>query len=234
MKKVWYWSIAVVLALLVLGINLIFNFSFGTVLDYLLAFAFLIAPTVAVGIVFTMLMPKKIYNPDSSIFKEASFEKNMYDKLKVKKWKDYVPQFLRIDNIDDAKEDNVDVQNPEYLEFFISETCRAEMVHFFYVAFVIVMFVLLLVINTALALKFGIAFAVVWILFNMASILIQRFNRPRLQELLKKVKANKKPKDNEDDNAVEQKEEPKMEPLKEANDQPEEEQKDQPAGEDNK
>ena len=234
MKKVWYWSIAVVLALLVLGINLIFNFSFGTVLDYLLAFAFLIAPTVAVGIVFTMLMPKKIYNPDSSIFKEASFEKNMYDKLKVKKWKDYVPQFLRIDNIDDAKEDNVDVQNPEYLELFISETCRAEMVHFFYVAFVIVMFVLLLVINTALALKFGIAFAVVWILFNMASILIQRFNRPRLQELLKKVKANKKPKDNEDDNAVEQKEEPKMEPLKEANDQPEEEQKDQPAGEDNK
>ena len=234
MKKVWYWSIAVVLALLVLGINLIFNFSFGTVLDYLLAFAFLIAPTVAVGIVFTMLMPKKIYNPDSSIFKEASFEKNMYDKLKVKKWKDYVPQFLRIDNIDDAKEDNVDVQNPEYLELFISETCRAEMVHFFYVAFVIVMFVLLLVINTALALKFGIAFAVVWILFNMASILIQRFNRPRLQELLKKVKANKKPKDNKDDNAVEQKEEPKMEPLKEANDQPEEEQKDQPAGEDNK
>ena len=163
----------------------------------------------------------------------------MYKNLQVKKWKDYVPQFLRIENIDEAKKENIDIQKPEYLEFFISETCRAEMVHFFYVAFVIVMFVLLLIINTSMALKFGIALVGDWFFFNLLSIIIQRYNRPRFQELLDKVNANKKPKDNKtnekkDDNAVEQKEEPKSEPLNQDNAQPAEQQNEQPSGEDNK
>ena len=72
MKKFIYWLIAGLSVLLILGINLIFNFSFGTVLDFLLAFAFLLAPTIAVGIVFTMVMPKKLYDPKNAIFKEDS------------------------------------------------------------------------------------------------------------------------------------------------------------------
>lgn len=122
------------------------------------------------------LSPKNL-NPNKRRFQSKNFEKKLYKLLRVKRWKRLFPTYdpnkfsLRARSIDEL----------------IFESCKAEIIH------------LLCAVAGFVSLIFSIwfgSFAVFLItsivggLYDMCFVVIQRFNRPRLQKLAATGKYN--------------------------------------------
>ena len=123
------------------------------------------------------LLPKRCFRSDRFPYRCAPWEAKLYRALRVHDWQDKAPDMSRIvPKLIPAKKLDADfrTQLPRMLE----ETCVAEFTHF----------VLILLGFYALRLWPGPGGAIVtavYILFgNLPFILIQRYNRPRLQRLL--------------------------------------------------
>lgn len=183
MKHFVYWFGVGLSIALVIGINMIFDFSIFPFLYFWLVLIIIISPTVISHFI-EKIYPKKWYDRNRKLYKERNFEKKFFEIIKIKKWKDNVPQFLNIKNITQAK-DNTDVRESEYMDFFVFETCRAEHAH---LCFIIAAMVCWLFVPDALKLKFGLPVLLVWSFYNLLSILIQRYNRPRMISFLEKLK----------------------------------------------
>lgn len=108
------------------------------------------------------------------------WEKNgkWYDKkLKIKKWKDIIPQHIGKDGFSKRHMESLSI---DYIELFILETCRGEWNHklcLFYSLFSII-------INPPL---YGFIFGILTLTFNLACIAIQRYNRIRLTKVKNKT-----------------------------------------------
>ena len=109
-------------------------------------------------------------------FQEKPFEKKLYQALKVKKWKKWLPTF---------NPEDFDLKN-RTVEEIIQVSCQAEVVHEVIMPFSFVPIVS------------SIWFGSLWVfvltscaafLFDGIFVIMQRFNRPRLMRLLKKVSA---------------------------------------------
>ena len=115
---------------------------------------------------------KKIYRP-RKWEKDGKFYS---DVLKINRWKDFLPQYVGKGGFSkEHLDNNVSI---EYLDRFILETCRGEWNHSMNCTFTFV----LLVLNS---LPMGIILSILLILGNLPFIVIQRYNRLRLQKLRK-------------------------------------------------
>lgn len=120
------------------------------------------------------------FNPERSIYSIRSWETdgNFYiNILKIKKWKDKLPQFVTKNGF--SKRSLNKRLNREYIERFMFETCRAEWNHFMCCMYFIISFFINTWVN-------AIIFSVVPIVVNLPFLFIQRFNRIRLYKLLNK------------------------------------------------
>ena len=106
-------------------------------------------------------------------FRERKFEKRLYKMLKVRQWKDRMPTF---------DEDAFDF-GKKPIERIIGATCQAEIVHE------------LDVLASLAAILFAIPFGELWVFLitsilgaavDMIFVIMQRYNRPRLLNLLKR------------------------------------------------
>lgn len=77
----------------------------------------------------TRLLPDKLFSPYRRRFKVYKKENKLYTKLKVKKWKDKVPELGKIGGF--AKNKINEPNNPKYIFKFLTETCIAEALHFY-------------------------------------------------------------------------------------------------------
>lgn len=123
------------------------------------------------------IFPRKLIKENKFPFKSFKWEKEgkIYDRIKIKQWKTrlpdasliigrFFPKFLPKKRIEGAKKAKVAV--------LVKESCIAESTHFL----------------SALAGLFcikiwrfwGVIVSIIWALWNMLFILIQRYNRPRL------------------------------------------------------
>ena len=152
----------------------------------LLKCACYLALTGTVGFFVGRLIPKEWLKPETGWFRGFSFEKNgaVYEKLGIRKWHKKVPDMSRIlPALMPAK--NLSSDYGERLPVMIQETCVAEIVH----------------ITVSIA---GLRCLWMWpgvggmtvtaihiILLNLPFILIQRYNRPRLIRLQKKLEKKK-------------------------------------------
>ena len=101
---------------------------------------------------------------------------NFYIKvLKIKKWKDKLPQFVTKNGF--SKRSLSKRLDREYIEKFMFETCRAEWNHLMCCMYFIISFFINTWVN-------AIIFSVVPIVVNLPFLFIQRFNRIRLYKLL--------------------------------------------------
>ena len=124
MKTFFYWFFVVFSIVAIISVNLIFDFRLGVVAEFFLCLIVIIAPSIILN--FTeKFFPKKWYGEQKKLYRERAFEKVMFEKINVKKWKDNVPQFLKIANINKTNE-KID---KNYIEFFITETRRGEFMH---------------------------------------------------------------------------------------------------------
>lgn len=142
----------------------------------------------AIGAVFFYigrLLPGNWFHGDRFPFRCFAFERDgrVYEKLGIRRWKDKVPDMSRIlPRVMLPKRLGWGVQ-PERVERMIQETCIAEFVH-----------MILFVLGFGCVLLWdgpgGWMVAVVYnLLGNVPFILIQRYNRPRLQHLMAAMRA---------------------------------------------
>ncbi len=194
MRTFFYWFLVILSISTVIIVNLIFDFRLAVISEFFICLIVIILPS----IIFTFLdkyFPKKWYSENNILFKERKIDKKIFEKIRIKKWKDNVPQFLKIKNISKTS-DKIDC---EYIEMFISETRRGEFIHLIDIIFGII-FALFLPLKFFF--RYTLPILCFWIFFNMLSIWIQRFNRPRLKKALQRFKAdnnNLKSKENFDD-----------------------------------
>ena len=136
------------------------------------------------------IVPKEWLKPEKGWFRSFSFERNgaVYEKLGIRKWHNKVLDMSRIlPCLMPAK--NLSGDYEERLPVMIQETCVAEIVH------------ITVSIAGLRCLRMwpgigGITVTAIHIVFlNLPFILIQRYNRPRLIRLQKKLQTRKEKKE---------------------------------------
>ena len=131
---------------------------------------------------FGQSLPRCWFDPEGAMFKCRPWEKGgkVYHKVWVHKWKDIVPDMSRIIPGVFKKKASI-ARSPELMGRLVLETCVAEFIHWLLIAIISpAVFVALGGWEGALA-------AAVYALGNLVFVIIQRYNRPRLVEIHKRM-----------------------------------------------
>lgn len=127
----------------------------------------------------------KFFNPERLLYKAKNWEHNgrFYIKyLKIKKWKDYLPQYISKNGFSKRNLLSITKLDTRYINNFILETCRAEWNHFVCCLYFLISF-------TINPMPYALIFSIIPIAVNLPFIIIQRYNRIRLKKLTNKRKA---------------------------------------------
>ncbi len=172
----------------IIVLNLVFNFAWLTALYILIGFACVLLPSLFVAIIIRML-PRKWFNPDRKIYQVEDKERQFLLKIGIKKWKDKIPEMGQTVNF--KKDKLQDANNAEYIQKFLVETCYAESLHISCAVLAIIFaFISLLFMPNLFVWTVSLPVAIVYSTYNIPSILIQRYNRPRLKVQLKRLTKN--------------------------------------------
>lgn len=127
-------------------------------------------------------LPRRWFRSEGALYRCYPWEKGgrVYLKVRVHKWKDIVPDMSRIIPGVFRKKAAL-AAKPELMARLVQETCVAEFIH--WLLLIVISPVVLAVIGGWA----GAAAAVVYALGNLVFIIIQRYNRPRLVELHKRM-----------------------------------------------
>ncbi len=123
-------------------------------------------------------MPAEWFNHKKKIFIVSAREKKFYEKIKIRKWKDKVPELGQFTNF--SKNKIAEPKNNVYLERYFLEACYGEVIHLLsvFIGFVIIFFYPL-----EYWLCFGFPVAVANVLMNLPSFFILRYNSTKLRVL---------------------------------------------------
>ena len=123
-------------------------------------------------------MPNKWFNPYKKIYHVFEFERNFYESIGIKKWKDRIPEMGQL--CDFKKDKIVDINNNVYIFKFLEETCYAETLHFLsaFLGFAVILFF-------PIKYAFWITgpVAVVNFFLQILPVFIQRYTRPKLMKI---------------------------------------------------
>ena len=121
-------------------------------------------------------LPEDWFDPMRPIFRTHDWEEHgrVYRRLNIDRWKDRLPSFTRRGAL---LKKRLMTSDPDYLNRFVVETCRAESHHVRAVLSVVVM-------KLWTPLPSWLAMFAIALTGNLPFILIQRYNRPRLQRAL--------------------------------------------------
>ena len=131
-------------------------------------------------------LSRPFFNPEKFLYNQKKWENNgsfYVNILKIKRWKDYLPQFVSKNGFSKRSLKKNSELCYEYINMFIVETCRAEWNHIvccFYFTFSFF-------VNSFF---YGLIFSLVPIIANLPFIAIQRYNRIRLRRLCVRYKPN--------------------------------------------
>jgi glycosyl-4,4'-diaponeurosporenoate acyltransferase len=129
-------------------------------------------------------IPRNRFHPDKFPFKLFNWENGgeLYIRIGIKKWKNKLPDMSKIMKDMVPKKVNFNSTASD-VTVLIQETCKAELIHglLCLVSPVIVLFW----IDSSITV--GIILTLVYVLFNIPFIIIQRFNRPNLMRLAERL-----------------------------------------------
>ena len=161
-----------------MGLNLL---AYGSQISVLFAVLSPILATVAVILLDAIVaivmrqLPKSWLEPFNSIFTVSKQERKFLDKLKIKAWKDKIPEMGRfLCNFDKTKVK----ENPtsDYILTFLHETTVAEAMHFMSI-FAGFLLLFIPIPNAEVSILFVV---LVNALLQIPPVLVQRYNRPKL------------------------------------------------------
>ena len=179
----YYLSAIGIATAIVAALNAIFasSLGFSPWLLILLTVAFVLFAFLVDGVIACLarVLPKKLFEPDRKRFAVSDREKRLYDRLKIKSWKDKIPEtgaLLKI--FDKTKIENS--EDPAYLHTFLRETCYAEIMHEYSAPLA---FLILFAAPGALKWTIALPVAVVNFILQTFPIAVQRYNRNRLTKI---------------------------------------------------
>ena len=168
---------------IIIGLNLLVN---STIESWYIIVAVVISTVAVIAIdaitaTIIRLLPNKWFNPFFKRFKVFKWEKNIYHKLGIKKWKDIVPEIGHFTGFrkNKVKEPN----NNEYIYRYLMEACYGRVGHFlsFFTGFAVIFIYPIKYWNC-----FGLPVALVNVLMNSMSWIILRYNTPKLMAIYKR------------------------------------------------
>ncbi len=179
-----------IITVCVLIISASLFFIFSTNFFYLLGFTAIAAvlSIVVDALVATVcrLLPERFANHESKIYTVSAKEKGFYEKLKIRKWKDKVPEIGHFTGF--RKNKIADPKSVEYLERFLLEACYGEMGHFWslFIGFSILLLGFIPFFPTmSLWLAISLPVSIINIFLNLPSLFILRYNSYKLEILRK-------------------------------------------------
>ena len=130
----FYLIVIFIAMLLIIGANLLFAATFTLEVILNMAFSVTVA-TVAIFLIDAVsalairrLTPQKWYLPEKMLFTVSKKERNFYNKLKIKAWKDKVPE---LGGFTSFHKDHLESQSDvKYLEKFLIESNYGVIIHF--------------------------------------------------------------------------------------------------------
>lgn len=161
---------------LLVGIGIITEFSIlYAILSTIIDFVIMIGIELLVaGIIHAL--PEKWFSPYNKISRVYTWERPLYEKSGIRKWKNFIPDTGQLCNF---KKDELKSTDDDYLYKFLVETCYADVIHFWMA--IMGFAILFMNINKPLALlTIDLPMAVISLLLNIPPIIIQRYNRPKL------------------------------------------------------
>ncbi len=127
----------------------------------------------------TSVLIKPTLDYENAWFREKPFERGIYKKMRVKRWKAWLPTF-------DSASFSLEYSSAEVL---IQQTCHSESVHviIFICSYLSLLFCLFIS-EWELYLDIAIIIAVLASLLDLLLIIVQRYNRPRFISLFNREK----------------------------------------------
>ena len=126
-----YLTIIIGGAIIIAIANSLISFSLELLLWNLLSVAIGVIAIIAqdgIGaIIIRRLTPKKWYLPERALFTVSAKERKFYTKLKIKKWKDFVPELGLFTGF--SKSEIKEAEDPEYLGRFLVESNYGVIIH---------------------------------------------------------------------------------------------------------
>ncbi len=148
-----------------------------------LAIVISIALDAMAGII-VRLIPSKKFNPFAKYFSERKNERKFYEKLKIRKWKDIIPEMGKTLKFFDKTKIG-DKPTAEHMYQFLVETCYAEVMHKLGLVFGAF---LLVILPFKYLLSISLPVFIVNEFLQTLPIFVQRYNRPKLAIAYKRLK----------------------------------------------
>ncbi len=134
-----------------------------------------------VAVIVRKCMPAKWFDHNKKFFKTHDWEMKMYMKLKVNKWKDYVPELGGF--TDFHKDKLTDPFNNQYIHQYIEEACYGIAIHIWSVPFSFLVIFLdfnMYTNGSIIFLTIGLPVAIINAILISLPAFILKFNLPRL------------------------------------------------------
>lgn len=185
MLRYYIWTI-IIANLFIIGINL-WGYLPTAEISALYAIFATILSTIAVIMVDAIvaivcrMLPHKWLSPFNTIYKTSKLERKFLEKLKIRKWKDKIPEMGKyLCNFDKT---SVKENSSVYIYKFLKETTMAEVMH---IVSAFAGFILILI---PVPHVWTIVLPVVLVNFilQIPPVLIQRYNRPKLMAHYKRI-----------------------------------------------
>lgn len=128
-------------------------------------------------------LPDRLFGIDNRLYSVSDAEKKLYRKLKVRSWKDKIWELGGLGGF--SKKNLVSPNSPEYIEKFIIECNKGVLTHRLSYP---VGFLPMLFIPNICAFSIALPVAMVNLFLNILPTLALRYNTPKLQEMLKRMK----------------------------------------------
>lgn len=168
------------LAILLIDYFLVFQMQvdFTIILSNLFFAIVICAIIISFYSIVVRLVPRKWFNYKSWCFKTFKFEAKFYDFLKIKKWKEKIPEMGKTGGF--AKNKVADPKNSEYMHRFLEENCIAEFIHSASIVTSVLLFILM---DRPYILSIGLPVFILYFYLNFLPLIVQRYLRPKLIRL---------------------------------------------------
>ena len=128
------------------------------------------------------LTPDRFYGIDNPLYRISEWEKDMYKRIGVRRWKDKVWELGAAGGF--SKKNLTDPSDPEYIKRFIIECNRGVMTHRMSYP---VGFLAMLTLPGVCAFSIALPVALVNLYLNILPTLVLRYNTPKLKSLLSRL-----------------------------------------------
>ena len=158
------------------------DMNVGTMFLYLLLAVAICGIMAGIITLITRILPAKVFSPYRHRYKVSSKENKFYNKLKIKKWKDKIPELGKLSGF--AKTEIAEPNNPQYIFKFLTENCIAEALHFYSIVAGLLVFVFL---PREYVFTIGLPIFFLNMSLHIMPIFVQRYLRPKFLKIYNRL-----------------------------------------------